>query len=116
MLSTKIAQRVRELIREICQSLDVQIKKGHLSVDHVHMLVSVPPSLSVSKLMQHIKGKSSRKMQMEFKELRARYWGKHIWARGYFCATVGAVTEEQIKDYIEHHVEDADEIFTIEKA
>lgn len=93
----------------------MEIVKGHLSSDHVHMLVSVPPHVSVSKLMQHIKGKSSRKMQLEVKELRSKYWGKHIWARGYFCATVGVVTEDQIKDYIEHHVEEANETFTIEK-
>ena len=113
VLSTKIAQRVRDLIREICRELDVQIVKGHLSPDHVHMLVSMPPHVSVSKLMQHIKGKSSRKMQMEFKELRSKYWGRHIWARGYFCATVGLVTDEQIKDYIDHHNEAEDEDFTI---
>ena len=52
---------------------------------------------------------------MEFKELRSKYWGKHIWARGYFCATTGVVTEDEIKDYIEHHVEDEAETFTIEK-
>jgi len=80
------------------------------------MLVSIPPHFSVSKVMQYIKGKSSRKVQMEFKELRQRYWGKHIWARGYFCATTGVVTDEQIKEYIEHHSETEDEDFTIEKA
>lgn len=115
VLSAKIAHRTRDLIREICQQLDVNIVKGHLSPDHVHMLVSVPPHLSVSKLMQHVKGKSSRKLQMEFKELRQRYWGKHIWARGYFCATTGVVTDDQIKHYIEHHTEQEDEEFTIEK-
>ncbi len=116
VLEAKIARRTRDLIREICQQLDVQIVKGHLSPDHVHMLVSVPPHLSVSRLMQHIKGKSSRKMQLEFKELKQRYWGKHIWARGYFCATTGVVTEDQIKHYIEHHTETEDEEFTIEKS
>ena len=115
VLGAKIARRTRDLIREICQQLDVNIVKGHLSPDHVHMLVSIPPHLSVAKLMQHVKGKSSRKLQMEFKELHQRYWGKHVWARGYFCATAGVVTEDQIKHYIEHHTEHEDEEFTIEK-
>jgi putative transposase len=114
VLSAKIAQRTRDLIRQICRELDVLIVKGHLSSDHVHMLVSLPPQVSVSKFVQHVKGKSSRKLQMDFKELRQRYWGKHIWARGYFCATTGVVTEDQIKQYIENHHEDENEDFTIE--
>ena len=69
--------------------------------DHVHMLVASPPKLAPAKLVQSIKGRSSRKLQQEFSELRRRYWGQHLWARGYFCATVGAVDEETIKEYIE---------------
>ena len=101
-------------MRIICQELDAAIVKGHLSQDHVHMLVSIPPHLSISKLVQHLKGISSRKLQMEFKELRARYWGQHVWARGYFCAAVGVVTEDAIKQYIEKHNEHENEDFTIE--
>ena len=115
ILSGKIAQRCRDVIREICKELDVAIQRGHLSAEHVHMLVSVPPYLSISKLVQRFKGKSSRKMQMEFKELKQRYWGKHIWARGYFCATTGTVDEDQVKRYIEGHVEE-DETFTVDKS
>jgi len=115
VLSAKIARRTRDVVREVCQQLDVVIERGHLSPDHVHMLVSVPPHVSISKLMQHVKGKSSRKLQMEFKELKQKYWGKHIWARGYFCATVGVVNEEQIKDYIDHHQDENEENFSIEK-
>ena len=114
VLSGKIAHRTRDMLRLICQELDVAIVKGHLSQDHIHMLVSTPPHLSISKLVQHLKGKSSRKLQMEFKELKSRYWGKHIWARGYFCATVGVVTEQTIKEYIENHNDKEDEDFTIE--
>ena len=116
VLSAKIARRTGDLIRKICQQLDVNIVKGHLSPDHVHMLVSVPPHLSVSKLMQYVGGKSSRKLQMEFRDLRQRCWGKHIWARGCCCATTGVVTDDQIKHYIEHHNETEDEEFTIEKS
>ncbi len=53
--------------------------------------------------MQYIKGRSSRLLQEEYPHLKKRYWGRHLWARGYFCATVGAVMQEQIKEYIEKH-------------
>lgn len=114
VLGAKIARRTRDIIREICQQLDVQIVKGHLSPDHVHMLVSIPPHLSVAKLMQHVKGKSSRKLQMEFKELHQQCWG-NIWARGYFCATTGVVTDDHIKDYLEHHAENEDQESQLKK-
>ena len=95
------AERARELIREVCNSLDVDIIRGHLSRDHVHLLVSVPPYLSVSKLMQHIKGKSSRKLLSESSRMRKQFWGRHMWARGYFACTTGNVTDEMIAQYIE---------------
>ena len=96
-----IAQRMRELIREICRSKDVEIIKGHISHDHVHILVSVPPHISVSQLVKSIKGKTSRKMMMEYKALSRTFWGRHIWARGYFVASSGNVTDEVIVKYIE---------------
>jgi len=96
-----IATRLRELIREICKSKDVEILKGHISRDHVHIFVSVPPHHSVSDLLKLIKGKSSRKMLMEFKALSRQFWGRHLWARGYFAASSGNVTDEVIMQYIE---------------
>ena len=93
--------RVRELVREICLANEVQILKGHISRDHVHLFVSAPPHLSASKLMQYIKGKTSRKVLMEFPHIRKRYWGGHIWGRGYFVTSSGNVTDEVIMEYIE---------------
>ena len=101
VLSGEVAKRARELIREICRARDVEILKGHISGDHVHIFVSVPPHVSISKLMQSIKGKSSRKMMSEFKTLSRAFWGRHIWARGYFAASSGNVTDEVIMQYIE---------------
>ena len=110
VLTGEVANRVRELIREICASNYVQIVSGSLSPDHVHILISAPPSVSLSKVMQYIKGKSSRKILMEFEHLRNRYWGQHIWARGYFAVTVGNLNEQQVQEYIEnqeaHHKQD----------
>ena len=101
VLSGETAKRVRELIREICRAQDVEIIKGHISRDHVHIFVSVPPHVSISRLMQSIKGKSYRKMLSEFKPLSRAFWGRHIWARGYFAASSGNVTDEVIMQYIE---------------
>ena len=89
-------------MRDTCLSLDVYIEKGHVSKGHVHLLVSVPPHLSVSKLMQSIKGRSSRKLMLEFRHLKNEFWGRHLWARGYFACTTGNVTDEIVKEYIEN--------------
>ena len=98
----KIKTRLRDMLRQVCLQNDVQILKGHVSKDHVHMLVSVPPNLSASKLVQHMKGNSSYKLQREFKELNKQYWGRHLWARGYFVASTGNVTDEIIAEYIQN--------------
>ena len=101
VLRGEIAERVRDLIREICKAKDVEIIKGHISSNHVHMFVSVPPHISVSQLVQFLKGKSSRKMLAEYKSLSRAFWGRHMWARGYFVASSGNVTDEVIVKYIE---------------
>ena len=101
VLRGEIAIRLRELIRQTCQSLDVYIEKGHIATDHIHLLVSEPPYVSVSDLLQKLKGRSSRRMLQEFGELNRQFWGRHLWARGYFAASSGNVTDEIIKQYIE---------------
>jgi putative transposase len=102
ILQGEIAVRARELIREICKSKEMEIIKGHVSKDYVHIFVSVPPHISVSQLVQSLKGKSSRKLMMEFKGLSRAFWGRHMWARGYFVASSGNVTDEVIMQYIEN--------------
>lgn len=101
VLRGEVALRLRELVRQTCASLEVYIVSGHVAPDHVHLLVSVPPQVSVSALMQHIKGRSSHKLLAEFSEINRQFWGKHIWARGYFAASSGNVTDEIVKQYIE---------------
>lgn len=110
ILTGAVAQRTRELVREVCASNYVDIVSGSMSPDHVHLLLSVPPSLSLSKTIQYVKGKSSRKLLQEFEHLKKRYWGQHLWARGYFATTVGNVNTEDVQRYIEnqeaHHKKD----------
>jgi putative transposase len=112
-----VAERLRELVREVCRTNEIEILQGHVGKDHVHILVSAPPNLSASKIMQYVKGKTSRKLLMEFKHLNKLYWGRHFWARGYFVATSGNVTDEVIREYIRLHAEErppSDEHFQIE--
>ena len=115
ILHGKIAYRLRELIRQGCEARNIKIIKGSISKEHVHMLVSCPPNISVSQMMQYLKGRSSKKLQEEFPKLKRKYWGQHIWATGYFCRTVGTVTNEMIKEYIENQTDDTEEVFKIIK-
>ncbi len=98
-----IGRRVKDIVTEVCKDNGVEIIRGSVASNHVHIYVSIPPYQSVSKLVQYMKGKSSRKIQQEFPELRRRYWGKHLWAVGYFVRTTGNVTDSMIKAYIEKH-------------
>ena len=107
MLTGNIRLRAREVIRQACGELGVEIVKGVLAQDHVHMFLSVPPKYSISDVMRRIKGRSSRRLQQEFPVLKKRYWGRHFWARGYFCTTSGNVTDELILQYLERHGSDA---------
>ena len=117
ILGEEIGKRLRELIRQVCTSLDVEIVKGHVSRDHVHIMVSVPPYLSVSKLVQRVKGLTSRKLLEEYRSLKKAFWGRHLWARGYFVASTGNVTDEVVAKYIEeqdHKERDQDADFKVD--
>ena len=115
ILTGKVAERLRELLRQGCEARGIKIIKGSINKEHVHMLVGCSPTLAPSKMMQYLKGRSSKILQEEFNELRKRYWGQHLWASGYFIRTVGTVTEEMIKEYIENQGQGRnDEVFTID--
>ena len=113
VLVGKIAERARELIRQSCNSMEVTIIKGSIGKEHIHLLVSCPPNISISKLVQQLKGRTSRILLMEYKELKRRYWGQHLWSTGYFCRSVGTVTQEVIKEYIESQQDEYEENFKI---
>lgn len=117
VLGGLVGKRVRELVREICKRNNVEILKGHVSKDHVHLFVSVPPHLAISKLVQYLKGKSSYKLMQENKQLSKLFWGRHLWARGYFVATSGNITDEVIMEYIKNQDDnknDTDEFTTVD--
>ena len=114
VLKGEVALRVRELLRQGCESNNIRILKGSVGVDHVHMLLSCPTTMSPSEIMQNLKGRTSRILQEEFPALRKKYWGQHMRARGYFCGTVGEVDREMIERYIENQgKEETRDDFTI---
>ena len=101
VLFGNVATRLRVLVREICKSMDFEIIRGHVSKDLVHLFMSVPPHVSVNTLAQRVKGKTSRKLLSEYRHLAKKFWGRHLWARGYFPASSGNVTDEVIMQYME---------------
>ncbi len=114
VLVGEVATRTRDLIREVCDRMDVKIMKGHVSKDHVHLFVSVPPRVTISKLLQQLKGKSSYKLLQEFAHLRKTFWGRHFWGRGYFCVSSGNVTDEIVKQYIANQDITRDDEFRVD--
>ncbi len=114
VLSGDVGERCRELLREIAMSKEMFIYAGSINRNHVHMLIGIPPQLSVSRAVQYLKGKSSHKLLSEYKSLRKRYWGQYLWARGYWVASSGNVTDEVWKDYIKNQKPpEPDDDFTV---
>jgi putative transposase len=103
ILSGELRLRIRDIIAQVSDEFGVKILNGVLSADHVHIFAEIPPHLSVSEFVKHVKGRSSRKIQQEFPAMRKEYWGRHFWGRGYFSSTSGNVTDEIINQYINQH-------------
>lgn len=101
ILRGEVALALRDLVREVCKAYDIEILKGHVRPDHVHLLLSVPPTMAPSRVMNAIKGRSSNRLMRKFRELNRQFWGRHLWSRGYFVATSGNVTDDVLKRYIE---------------
>lgn len=113
VLRGEVALRARELLRQGCEANNIRILKGSVGKDHIHMLLSCPTTMSPSEIVQKLKGRTSRLLQEEFPALRKKYWGQHMWGRGYFCGTVGEVDQKTIESYIEHQGEEDDDNFTV---
>ena len=109
VLTGDVQKRCRDILMQICDSEDVKILKGVVSKDHIHMHIEYSPKQSVSDIVKRLKGNSSRKLQMEFPELKKRYWGRHFWAIGYGVWSTGNVTDEMVQEYLEHHRNDSNE-------
>ena len=103
VLKGEVQIRCRDLIRQTCDSLDIRILKGVVSKDHVHLHLSYAPKVSISDIVKRLKGPSARILLDEFGELKKRYWGGHFWGIGYGAWSTGNITDEMIKEYLEHH-------------
>jgi putative transposase len=101
VLTGEVALRVRDLIRSIAAEHELEIISGKVARDHVHVFISYRPTQKVSQIMQWLKGTSSRVLLQEYAHLRKKFWGRHLWARGYLAVSSGTITDEMIKEYID---------------
>jgi putative transposase len=101
VLIGEVAVRARDVLRQIAIEHEIEIITGKVSVDHIHMFISYRPTQNVSKVVQWLKGISSRILLSEFSHLRRQFWGRHLWVRGYLAVSSGNITEEMIHKYIE---------------
>ncbi len=100
-LTKDIAIRARDLLKQIAGEHGISILSGKVVRDHVHVLVSYPPNIEISTIVQWLKGATARMLLKEYAYLRERMGGKHLWARGFLAVSTGAVTDEMIQKYIE---------------
>ena len=106
VLYGQVRQDVREIISTLCKYKGVEIISGAVCSDHVHLSVSIPPKISISNFMGYLKGKSTLMIYDRHPQLQSKC-DKAFWARGYYVATIGNVTEEAIKKYIEEQSEES---------
>ena len=102
ILKGSIKDLVCDDIKMLCEWKGCEVQELNVQEDHVHLVVSVPPRLSISKLMGTLKGKIAIKLFKSYPQLKKKpYWGNHFWARGYFVSTIG-LDEDMIKRYVKH--------------
>ncbi len=98
-----VAVRTRDILRQIAFEHEIEIITGKVASDHVHMFVSYRPTQNISKIVQWLKGISSRVLLSEFPHLKKQFWGRYLWARGYLAVSSGNITDEVIQQYIKEH-------------
>jgi putative transposase len=105
VLAKDLKSRLKEILVELCNWRDITIIEGAICSDHVHRYLSLQPKYSPAEVMKLLKGKSAERLREEFPELRKRYWGLYIWARGYFVSTVG-IDRDVIQQYVRQQQDD----------
>lgn len=101
----KIRVEIGKIIRMLCEKKEVKIIEAELCKDHIHMLVQIPPKISVSAFMGYIKGKSSLMIFDKFANLKYKYGNRHFWCRGYYVDTVGR-NKNAVAEYIRNQLQD----------
>ena len=100
IIFASIRESIGEILKDLCKYKGVEIIEGHLMPDHVHMLVSIPPKISVPSFMGYLKGKSSLMIFDKHANLKYKFGNRKFWAEGYFVSTVG-LNEVTVKKYIQ---------------
>ena len=103
VLTGQVAVRTRDVLRQIAFEHELEIISRKVTSDHVHMFIGHRPTQNISKIVQWLKGISSRILLSEFAYLKKQFWGRHLWARGYLAVSSGNITDEMIQQYIEEH-------------
>ena len=100
VLKGRIKDRVESLLRECAEVNNWEIQELNVQIDHVHIVIQLPPSISVSKAVQLLKGLSSKVIRDELPEIKKYLWGNDFWADGFFSETVGYCSEETVLNYV----------------
>jgi len=99
ILEGELGRSLRNILRQLCEWRKIDILEGNIQVDHIHLVLSIPPKYSISEAIGFLKGKSAIKIFDMHHELKRRYWGRHFWSKGYCVSTIG-LDEEQIRRYV----------------
>src|ERR1041384_8783371 len=110
LLTRKIGDRVKDVVREIAEKIDVEVVEIETDTDHVHVIVRLKPTHTIAGVMHRLKGGSAFHIFREFPQLRRRLWGGHLWSPSYFASTVGGVTLEKVKKYVQQQRAEMDEL------
>ena len=105
IIYNKYREDLAEILKTLCKYKGVEIIEGHMMPDHVHMLVAIPPRISVSSFMGYLKGKSALMMFEKHANLKYKFGNRHFWSEGYYVSTVG-LNEETIRKYIRDQEKD----------
>jgi putative transposase len=114
LLTRQIGDRAKEIISDIAVNIGAEVIEIETDTDHVHVLVRLSPSHSIAQVMHRFKGASARRLFQEFPQLRRRLWGGHLWSPSYFASTVGGVTLEKVKKYVQEQRAEMSELPSVE--
>jgi len=104
ILKGEFGRSVRDIIRQLCGWKEIEILEGKVMVDHIHLVLSIPPKYTVSDILGFLKGKSAIKIFDLHPKMKRRYWGQHFWVRGYYASTVG-LDEDKIREYVRNQIQ-----------
>lgn len=100
ILNEKVRQRLKQYIEQICQDKECKIKAMEIMPDHVHILIQMPPKISVTAMIKFLKGTTAKWLFRDFPEIKQSLWKNHLWSPSYFASSIGDCSQETIVNYI----------------